>query len=72
MLTDTKLKALKPQGKVYKVADRDGMYAAVTAAGRISFRYDCRIHGRRETMVLGSDESTTGACAGAEPGDMEH
>ncbi|MDR8253034.1 DUF4102 domain-containing protein, partial [Acinetobacter baumannii] len=26
MLTDTKLKNLKPQGKMYKVSDRDGLY----------------------------------------------
>ncbi|MDR8406656.1 DUF4102 domain-containing protein, partial [Acinetobacter baumannii] len=26
MLTDTKLKNLKPKGKMYKVSDRDGLY----------------------------------------------
>lgn len=26
MLTDAALKALKPQDKIYKVTDRDGMY----------------------------------------------
>jgi hypothetical protein len=30
MLTDTKLRNLKPQGKLYKVNDRDGLYMAVT------------------------------------------
>jgi len=30
MLTDTKLRNLKPTGKLYKVADRDGLYVAVT------------------------------------------
>ena len=34
MLTDTKLRNLKPQGKLYKVNDRDGLYVAVTPAGR--------------------------------------
>ncbi|HMQ57968.1 MAG TPA: DUF4102 domain-containing protein, partial [Rhizobiaceae bacterium] len=29
-LTDKQLKNLKPRAKLYKVADRDGMYAAVT------------------------------------------
>ena len=33
MLTDTKLKSLKPQERAYKVADRDGLYAAVSPAG---------------------------------------
>lgn len=63
MLIGTKLKAPKPQGKVYNVADRDGMYAAVTVAGRVSFRYDYRIHGRRETIVLCTYDSTIGAKA---------
>lgn len=29
MLTDAAIKALKPKDKLYKVADRDGMYVAV-------------------------------------------
>lgn len=29
MLTDTKLRNLKPQDKLYKVNDRDGLYVAV-------------------------------------------
>ena len=37
MLTDTKLRNLKPQDKLYKVIDRDGLYVAVTRAGSISF-----------------------------------
>ncbi|EIV5269921.1 tyrosine-type recombinase/integrase [Klebsiella pneumoniae] len=53
MLTDTKLKNLKPQGKMYKVSDRDGLYVAVLISGTISFRYDYRINGRRETLVIG-------------------
>jgi len=31
MLTDIALKAPKPKEKIYKVADRDGMYVHVTA-----------------------------------------
>lgn len=34
MLTDTKLRNLKPQDKLYKVNDRDGLYVAVTPAAR--------------------------------------
>ncbi len=52
-LTDTKLKSLKPQGKAYKVADRDGMYVVVSPKGTITFRYDYRLAGRRETLTLG-------------------
>ena len=53
MLTDTKLRSLKPQDKLYKVSDRDGLYVAVTKNGVISFRYDYRFNGRRETVTFG-------------------
>ncbi|MCB6184248.1 tyrosine-type recombinase/integrase [Leeia sp. TBRC 13508] len=53
MLTDTKLKSLKPKDKIYKVQDRDGLYVAVTKAGSISFRYNYSIHGRQETITFG-------------------
>ena len=32
MLTDTKLRNLKPQEKLYKVNDRDGLYVAVMSS----------------------------------------
>ena len=53
MLTDLKLKGLKPAEKPYKMADRDGMYVTVLKSGGISFRYDYRLNGRRETLVIG-------------------
>lgn len=53
MLTDTKLKNLKPGEKLYKVTDRDGLYVAVQPSGSISFRYDYRLNGRRETLTIG-------------------
>ncbi len=53
MLTDTKLRNLKPGEKLYKVNDRDGLYAAVTPAGAISFRYNYSISGRQETLTIG-------------------
>ena len=46
MLTDTKLRNLKPRDKLYKVNDRDGLYVAVTPAGTKSFRYNYAINGR--------------------------
>ncbi|MBG6020975.1 tyrosine-type recombinase/integrase [Proteus mirabilis] len=68
MLTDTKLRSLKPQDKLYKVSDRDGLYVAVTKSGVISFRYDYRFNGRRETVTFGrySADSITLAEARAE------
>ncbi|WP_032450209.1 site-specific integrase [Brucella sp. NVSL 07-0026] len=53
MLTDTKLRNLKPKDKLYKVNDRDGLYVAITPAGLISFRYNYSIHGRQETITFG-------------------
>jgi integrase len=53
VLTDTALKNLKPREKAYKVADRDGMYVHVTTSGSITFRYDYRLNGRRETLTIG-------------------
>ncbi|MEQ1612053.1 MAG: tyrosine-type recombinase/integrase [Hyphomicrobiaceae bacterium] len=53
MLTDVAIKRLKRKNKPYKVADRDGMYVAVLPSGAICFRYDYRLHGRRETLSLG-------------------
>lgn len=53
MLTDSEIKHLKGKAKPYKVSDRDGMYAFVSTTGTVSFRYDYRINGRRETLVIG-------------------
>lgn len=44
---------MKPQAKMYKVMDRDGLYASVLKSGTISFRYNYTINGRQETLVLG-------------------
>ena len=53
MLTDAALRNLKPKSKIYKASDRDGMYVAVSPSGTVTFRYDYRLHGRRETLTLG-------------------
>ncbi|MFT4253326.1 MAG: tyrosine-type recombinase/integrase [Caulobacter sp.] len=53
MLTDSKLKHLKPKEKLYKVADRDGIYVMVFPTGSITFRLDYRLNGRRESLNLG-------------------
>lgn len=53
MLTETKLKHLKGNDKLFKVTDRDGLYVSVTPSGTVSFRYDYRINGRRETLTIG-------------------
>jgi len=53
MLTDTRLRHLKPKDKIYKVNDRDGLYVAVTPAGTVSFRYNYSVNGRQETVTFG-------------------
>jgi hypothetical protein len=52
--SDIVLKQLKPRQKLYKVADRDGMHVVVAPSGRVTFRYDYRLNGRRETLTIGS------------------
>ena len=53
MLTDAALRNLKPKSKIYKASDRDGMYVTVSPGGTVTFRYDYRLNGRRETLTLG-------------------
>lgn len=53
MLTDTALRNLKPKAKPYKASDRDGMYVTVSPTGTVTFRYDYRLNGRRETLTIG-------------------
>lgn len=53
-LVDTKIRSLKPAGKLYKVTDRDGLCVAVTAGGGISFRYNYRINDCQETLTIGA------------------
>lgn len=63
MLSDTKLRTLKPQEKPYKVADRDGLYVVVTPAGTISFRYNYRLMVARRRW----SSAATGLMASAWP-----
>lgn len=53
MLTEFALRNLKPRTALYKIADRDGMYVAVSPVGTLSFRYDYRVNGRWETLTIG-------------------
>lgn len=53
MLTDAAIKALRPKDKMYKVTDRDGMFLLVSPTGAMTFRFDYRMNGRRETVIIG-------------------
>ena len=72
MLTDMQLRALKPTGKIYKVADQQGLYVAVTRTGVISFRFDYRVNGRRETLVIGKYDPTVGAKKPRELNELDY
>jgi hypothetical protein len=71
MLTDMQLRALKPAQKIYKVADQRGLYAAVTPSGAVSFRYDYRVNGRRETLVIGRYDPSLSARKPRKPDEPE-
>ncbi|WP_416561228.1 tyrosine-type recombinase/integrase [Limnohabitans sp. yimb22184] len=63
-LTDTALKALKPQAKAYKVSDGKGLYVMVLPSGTKTFRLDYRLTGadgktNRETLTIGRYEPDT-------------
>jgi integrase len=58
LLTDRELGALAPKEKMFKVADRDGLYVAVLPTGTRAFRYDYRVKGRRETLAIGRYDPT--------------
>jgi hypothetical protein len=70
MLADMQLRALKPAKKIYKVADRRGLYAAVTPSGAVSFRYDYRVSSRRETLVIGRYDPSLSARKPRRPDEL--
>ena len=72
MLTDRELAKLKAQEKLYKLADRDGMYAAVLPSGTVSFRYDYRLNGRRETLAIGRYDAALASKPAREPETLEY
>ena len=53
VLTNTKLGNLKAQGRLYKVVDRDGLYAIVNPGGAVTFRFNYRLNCRRKTLTNG-------------------
>jgi integrase len=53
-LTDTKIKGLKPQAKLYRVTDGKGLTLEITPGGSKLWRYRFRLHGRANMLALGS------------------
>ncbi len=53
-LTDTRLRALKPKDKPYKVTDERGLYVEVTPTGSKLWRFRYRIGGAQKKLCIGS------------------
>ena len=53
LLTDNKIKALKPKDKPYKTADGGGLYVYTTKAGAKSFRFDFKLNDKWGTVTFG-------------------
>lgn len=58
-LTDTALKALKPQDKTFTVADGKGLYVEVFPTGGVVWRYRYRLSGKQEKLTLGKYPALT-------------
>src|SRR5919198_1433457 len=59
MLTDTRARLAKARSTPYKLADQGGLYLHVSITGSKSWRYDYRLHGKRETLTLGKYPDVT-------------
>lgn len=54
MLSDRKIKALKPKDKSYKVSDGGGLYIEVSTGGSKLWRYKYRINDKEKRLALGA------------------
>ena len=66
MLTDTKLRSLKPQGKVYRLADANGLCVEVRPSGARIWRYRYRFAGKANMLTIGDYPAVSLAEARAE------
>ena len=59
MLTDTALKLLKPQGKLYKRGDEKCLFVIVRPDGALWWRFKYRFQGREKQLSLGTYPDTS-------------
>lgn len=59
MLSDTRLRTLKPRAVLYRVADADGLCVEVTPQGSRLWRFRYRFHGKAKMISLGSYPAVT-------------
>jgi hypothetical protein len=53
MLTDIKIKCLKPKEKAYKVSDGQGLYLFISSIGNKIWRYNYLFKGKAKTITFG-------------------
>lgn len=53
MLSDTKVRTLKPREKLYRVADADGLCIEISPKGSRLWRFRYRFHGKAKMISLG-------------------
>jgi len=53
MLTDTKLRTLKPKAALYRVADSNGLCIEVSPSGSRLWRFRFRFNGKASMLALG-------------------
>ncbi|WP_077728227.1 integrase arm-type DNA-binding domain-containing protein [Methylocaldum sp. 14B] len=58
-LTDSKIKGLRPTGKLYRVADGKGLALEVSPTGAKLWRYRFRLHGKANMLALGAYPTVT-------------
>jgi integrase len=58
MLTDTAIRKAGKRRRRYKLSDQGGLYLAVLPSGKKVWRYEYRLHGRRETLTFGTYSDT--------------
>ena len=53
MLSDAKLRSLKPRARPYKVSDAEGLFILVNPKGSRLWRWSYRYDGKQKTLALG-------------------
>lgn len=66
MLTDTKLRAMKPRAGAYRVADTNGLCIEIRPSGGKVWRYRFRHAGKASIVTLGEYPAMSLAAARAE------
>jgi len=72
MLVDTKLRSLRPQNKVFRLADANGLCIEVRTAGAKIWRYRYRFGDKANMLIIGEYPLVSLAEAHAEHDRAEH